>query len=131
VEAVLPEPEMTETQSIQYGTISGHLSYPSEFIPPQRVFAYDENDLSVYYYIDTGENQSEYQIDVPGGTYYIVSYIIGDSLSAGYSQMVPCGLQAGCDDHSLIPVEITAGNMATGIDPGDWYAPAGSFPPRP
>ncbi len=49
LEAVLPE--MTETESIQYGIISGHLSYPSEFIPPQRVFAYAVNDFSVYYYI--------------------------------------------------------------------------------
>ncbi len=45
--------------------------------------------------------------------------------------MVPCGLKAGCEDHSLIPVEVTAGNMATGVDPVDWYAPAGTFPPRP
>ena len=128
-EAVLPE--MTETQSIQYGIISGSLSYPGEFIPPQRVFAYAVNDFSVYYYIDTVENQSEYQMGVPAGTYFIVSYLIGDSLSAGYSQMVPCGLQAGCDDHSLIPIEVTAGNTAAGVDPGDWYAPAGTFPLRP
>ena len=45
--------------------------------------------------------------------------------------MVPCGLADGCNDHSFIDVTLTAGQTTTDIDPGDWYADAGTFPLMP
>jgi hypothetical protein len=79
---------------------------------------------------------STYSMDVPVGTYIVVAYSIGgggfpDGLPGGYTQAVPCGMLPGCDDHSPIKVTVTAGATLTDIDPADWYAPDGTFPPKP
>jgi hypothetical protein len=115
------------------GTIAGTLSYPSEFIPPLAIVAYHvgggPND---YYFVTTQQNESTYQIlNLPPGQYYVVAYVMGGGLSAGYSQAVPCGLSANCNDHSLIAVNVNGGQVTNNINPQDWYAPDGSFPAYP
>ena len=81
--------------------------------------------------------QSSYVIeDLPSGTYHVVAYVMpgggyGSGPAGGYSQMVPCGLKYGCDDHSLIDVVVTAGNTTAGVDPNDYYADPGAFPANP
>jgi hypothetical protein len=115
------------------GSIAGQLSYPSEFIPSQAIVAYVAGGNSQdYYYIITNEGTSSYQFDnLPPGNYYVVAYVIGGGLSAGYSQAVPCGLSVDCTDHSLISVAVTGGQVTQGVNPQDWYAPEGSFPAYP
>jgi hypothetical protein len=113
------------------GSITGSLSYPSEFIPPLRVFAYQVGSES-YFYVDTLKDQPTYQIDnLPAGYYQVVAYILNGGLPAGYSQAVPCGLSVDCTNHDLIQVPVNSGQVVTGVDPGDWYAPEGTFPPPP
>ncbi len=51
-------------------------------------------------------------------------------LAGGYTNAVPCGLSVDCTDHSLIAITVIAGQTIT-VDPGDWYAPEGAFPPMP
>lgn len=135
-----PEPE--------WGSVAGSLSYPSDFVPPMRVVLFNL-ETGAAYYVDTAKDQRTYSLSVPPGTYYVVSYsyqgVPGESgvitagvdlsvpgtFAGGYSQMVPCGLAYGCNDHSLVPVVVEPGASVTGIDPGDWYAPEGSFPKLP
>ena len=127
------------------GTVTGKLSYPSEFIPPLRVVLFSLTDGKAYY-VDTAKDQGTYSIAVPVGTYTVVSYPYagspgstgvadsylpnGGAFAGGYTQMVPCGLNVSCTDHSLIAVTVEAGGTVT-ADPGDWYAPEGTFPPMP
>ena len=120
------------------GLITGKLSYPSSLIPPMRVAFFNLTDGSVSY-IDTGMNQGSYSTQLPVGTYHVVSYPYDanaapapsdSTLAGGYTAAVPCGLNVNCTDHSLTPVNIIAGQTAY-ADPGDWYAPPGSFPPMP
>lgn len=127
------------------GTITGKLSYPSEFLPPIRVVLFSLTNGKAYF-VDTAKGQGEFSIDVPAGTYYLVSYpyegiagntgqmdsytLGGGSFAGGYTQMVPWGLAYGCDDHTLLPITVTEGQTIT-ADPGDWYAPEGTFPPMP
>lgn len=115
------------------GSIAGHLSHPSDFIPPLRVVAFDAANYAIYYYVDTPQNQFDYTIrGLPAGVYHVVSYKIGsDTLAGGYTQMVPCGLAYGCIDHSFIDVTVFAGSTTTEINPGDWYADTVTFPPMP
>ena len=83
------------------------------------------------------ENQSAYQIDdLPVGTYHVVAYTMGGNgfptgLTGGYSQSVPCGLQAFCTDHTLIDVPVTSDQVTGNINPQDWYAPEDTFPANP
>jgi len=110
------------------GSISGSLNYPSSFIPPLRVVAYLTGS-SQYFFVDTVQDQNTYQIDnLPVGIYYVVAYA---GLAAGYSQAVPCGLSVDCTDHSLIDVNVSAGQVTGNVNPFDWYAPEGAFPPLP
>lgn len=119
-------------ESAGTGGIAGQLSYPSSFIPSMTVVAFDINSAN-YRYIITNENSSTYQIDdLAPGSYFVVAYPNNDSsYPGGYSAAVPCGLSASCTDHSLIPVEVKSGEVTQGINPGDFYAPPGTFPPSP
>lgn len=117
--------------SPEAGSISGKLSYPSEFIPPLRVVAFNIFDQS-YRYVDTIQNQSTYQIaGLAAGKYHVVAYVQGGGLSGGYTPAVACGLSVNCTDHSLIDVTVFAGTDTPNIDPADWYAPENAFPPMP
>ena len=139
------QPQATFTSSPVGATITGKLSYPSEFVPPMRVVAFSLTDKKAYF-VDTAKDQGQFSLTVPAGTYYVVAYpyegtagqsgeassytLGGGPYGGGYTQMVPCGLQAGCDDHTLLPVSVADGQTVT-ADPGDWYAPEGAFPPIP
>jgi len=145
VPALTPPGRATFTAEPLKATISGKLSYPSEFLPAMRVVLFSLTDKKAYF-VDTAKGQGEYSIEVPAGTYYLVSYLYegtagntgqvdsytlgGGPFAGGYTQMVPCGLAAGCEDHTLLPITLTAGQTVT-ADPGDWYAPEGTFPPMP
>lgn len=127
----LPPATITVTPTPEPGSISGRLSYPSEFIPPLRVVAFQVGGFN-YRYVDTMTNQATYRITgLPPGVYHVVAYVMDGALAGGYTQMVPCGLLASCTDHTLISVEVKAGQDTPNVNPGDWYAPEGTFPPRP
>ena len=127
----LPATETPASPVSEAGSISGKLSYPSEFIPPLRVVAFNIFDQS-YRYVDTIQNQSTYQITgLAAGKYHVVAYVMGGGLAGGYTPAVPCGLSVDCTDHSLSAVSVFAGTDTPNIDPGDWYAPEDSFPPMP
>lgn len=130
---------------LPYATVTGKLSFPSEFLPAMRVALFSLTNGKAYF-VDTAKGQNWYSINVPAGTYYVVSYpyegvpgntgqvdsytLGGGPFAGGYTRMVPCGLTVGCDDHTLLPVSVVEGQVAA-ADPGDWYAPAGTFPPMP
>jgi hypothetical protein len=134
-----------ESTSHFNATLTGTLSYPSEFLPPMRVVAFSLTDKKAYF-VDTAKNQGQFSLKVPAGSYYLVSYpyegtagetgqvesysLGGGSFAGGYTQMVPCGLTVSCNDHTLLPITVTENQTVT-ADPGDWYAPEGTFPPVP
>lgn len=117
-------------QASSTGLISGKLSFPSERIPALTIFAIRvDNGKNTYYSIQTEEHQSSYSIRVDPGVYQVLAYV--DDYAGGYTQYVQCGMGYQCQDHSLVPVIVQAGDIFTGIDLQDWYAPSGTFPLRP
>ncbi len=142
-QVVVPTPtaELVQPAADLKGSISGRLSYPSEFIPPLRVVAFRVENGSwtqQYAYVDTLLNAGAYQIDgLEPGYYWITAYTIPNDngapsgLAGGYTQAVLCGLSVDCTDHSLIAVEVKPGKVTEDIDPGDWYAAEGSFLTNP
>lgn len=124
-------PTITVTPTPVPGSVSGTLSYPSEFIPPLRVVAFRVDGL-YYRYVDTMLNQGAYQITgLTPGMYHVVAYVMDGSLAGGYTQAVPCGLSFECADHSLIDVTVKPGEDTPTINPADWYASPGAFPLMP
>ena len=106
------------------GAISGNLGFPSEYIPPLRVVAFDVTSQD-YYYIDTARNQTAYQmLDLPPGIYHVVAYVReeGPDFSGGYSNFVTCGQSVDCTDHSLIDVVVLPDEVTEDVDPVDFYA---------
>lgn len=134
----VPTPSGTATvpAAAADGGISGALMYPASAIPSLRIVAFQVGG-SAYYHVATNLGQSTYELDhLPPGTYHVVAYPLpGGGFTGGppggYSQMVACGLQAGCADHTLIDVVVTSGNVTTGVNPNDYYANPGTFPPNP
>jgi len=132
---LVPLPPMPQPGQPVWGAITGKLSFPSEYIPALRVVAFRLGDNQTYY-VDTQMNQGTYELALPAGTYHVVAYMGGaeadaNSMAGGYSQMVPCGLSVDCSDHSLIDVIVQQGSVTYGVDPGDFYAQDGTFPPLP
>jgi hypothetical protein len=126
-----PPSTFTITPTLEPGSISGRLSYPSDFIPPLRVVAFEVGGYN-YRFVDTTQNQNIYHINgLRPGVYHIVAYVMDGNYAGGYTHAVPCGLAVGCTDHSLIEVTVEAGKDTPDINPGDWYAPEGSFPSMP
>jgi hypothetical protein len=131
-----PTATATLEPAVADGKIAGNLMYPASGIPALRIVAMQVGG-STYYYVDTALGQSSYEIDhVPPGTYHVVAYTLpgggfNGGLAGGYSQMVPCGLQYACNDHTLIDVVVTAGSSIAGVDPNDYYADPGTFPLNP
>jgi hypothetical protein len=113
------------------GTIRGNLIYPASVLVAQRIVAFDSATKAEVAEVTTVQGQSQYELTVPAGDYYVVSYTLDGKLAAGYSQAVPCGLSVDCTDHSLILVHVDAGAIVENINPQDWYAPAGAFPTAP
>ena len=118
--------------AIMPGTISGVVSYPSDYIPPMRIYAI-ASDGTGHYQTKTGANQRSFTIrNVPPGKYYVVAYTDeAAGMVGGWSRAVPCGLRNTCKDHALISVIVAPGSRATGIRVFDWYAPRGAFPSEP
>lgn len=117
------------------GTISGTLTYPASSLPAMRIAAFDPTTHQVSY-VDTQAGQASYSLNVPAGNYTVVAYSLGgggfsSTAEGGYTQAVPCGLSVSCTDHTLILVNVSAGQTTAGVNPGDWYAPSGAFPPKP
>ena len=126
-----PSATLTEARGTEMSLITGSLAYPSEFLPPLRVVAFDVNDLDNFYLTEV-QSGGTYRLEVPPRTYYVLAYLISPEelgatpgLAGGYSEAVPCGLAVGCEDHSLIPVVVPPGETVEGIDPVDWYLPPG------
>jgi len=113
------------------GTVTGSLSYPSEGIPPLLVVAFNALSMDPAASVDTVAGQSSYSIPLPEGVYLIVAYTLDGQIAGGYTAAVLCGLSVDCTDHELIAVPVAGGMAVDGIDPGDWYAPEGTFPPAP
>lgn len=125
---------LTPTKSLEdKGSISGSLGYPSEVIPELEVYAFDIEDQTKYFSVKTSVSQQKFTIEnIDPGSYFIVAYTLGfNGLAGGYTKAVSCGLTVDCTDHSLISVDVKAGEDTSNIEVKDWYAPEGLFPKKP
>lgn len=123
------KPNITDVENIAIpmtpkGSVTGKLCYPSSGIPELELYAKNTqtNEIKNMY---TKQNQTSYIFkDLEAGTYIFYAYVKDDmkkELGGGYTEMVPCGLKYGCEDHTLIKVAVESNKMEEGIDICDWY----------
>lgn len=110
------------------GIIEGALSFPSEKIPEdmmvcaehlisKQIYCTDQHILADKYLYGVG-----YSLHIPAGEYVIYAQTKDyPDYKAYYNKFVLCGLEAGCTDHTSIPIVIEEGKTITNIDPIDWY----------
>jgi hypothetical protein len=129
---ITPEDAESEDETVPVdtpvtGTITGSVSYPSEFIPEgMTICAEPDAGTDAYCTTDLIEQTAAlpmYELEVPPGDYYIYAYDAnGDpDYTAYYSEFVTCGLSVECESHDPILVTVEAGETVDDIDPGDWY----------
>lgn len=131
-----PEPPPGSSGS-ESGSISGTIIYPATPYPAMRVVAFNQ-ETATWYAVETKAGQMTYKLDnVPVGRYVVVAYILPGAgktqldFSGGYSQAVICGLGDECTDHSPVIVAVLTNQETVNVNPGDWYAPAGTYPKDP
>lgn len=119
----------------QAGTITGSLSYPSDFDFPRMIVCAEAIDLKSIHCTDKravnrrGKLRVTYRLKVPAGSYHVFATIVNDEpvenyrgYKAYYSEFVTCGLNVNCPSHAPLKVTVRAGQTVTRVDPGDWYA---------
>ncbi len=132
--AVVLFPVQTKVPAPQTATITGELSYPSDFDLPQMIVCAEAIDSRRMHC--TGKSAQNrrsgrltYKLRVPAGSYYVFATIVNGEepvedfrgYKAYYSEFVRCGLKAECPSHAPVKVSVRAGQNITGINPGDWY----------
>jgi hypothetical protein len=65
--------------------------------------------------------QITYTISLLPGTYIAYAWLLDFSFGGLYSNAVPCGLKASCDDHAARPFTVQVGQITKEIDVCDWY----------
>jgi hypothetical protein len=65
--------------------------------------------------------QITYTATLTPGAYIAYAWLPDFSFGGLYSNAVPCGLKASCDDHAARPFTVQVGKVTKGIDLCDWY----------
>lgn len=110
------------------------MGYPSSGNPVLDVFAINADDPSRFYVQQLTPNQPLWSLRLPPGRYYLLAYTAepgAPTIAGAYTEYVRCGMLPECTDHSLLAVIVGESQSIGDINIGDWYAPEGSFPPRP
>lgn len=122
-----PTAMASPTPAPQKGTIEGSMSFPGEGIPDYiQVCAENQATKEVLCTNEHIQNQKYtygigYKLEVPVGTYYVYALDPNANYKAYYNEFVTCGLSVDCSSHTLILVEVKAGQTTSGVDPQDWY----------
>lgn len=107
------------------GTVTGKLSYPSDYLPEDlTVCAREVDSKKTYCGTEAGMERSgsTYSLRLPPGGYHVWAKTKDMAgTKAYYSESVVCGLDVECKSHKPVTVQLAAGATRKGIDPGDWY----------
>ena len=146
-----PTASATPAPTAPTGTITGRISYPSDFIPPVTVYAINQNDQRVWFSVEfpgygnpprptaqPGTEPGTYTLTgvAPGTTYSVVAYRNdGQKPDPGvYTRQAECLRRTPsgpCPDQTPLLVTVTAGQTTREIDIVSWWPGSGLMPPPP
>lgn len=118
-----PNPTLTAapTSTPLLENVKGRICYPGSSIPPMVLY-FEETEDSQVFEMPIAESQQEYAIKIPAGTYISYAWLTDFSHGGIYSRAVACGLGTNCDDHSVLPFEVSEKVILERIDICDWFA---------
>jgi hypothetical protein len=116
-------PSVDATQ--RKGTITGELSYPSDFIPSDMTVCAEKPDGAPAGCTSRQRRTRKsvtYALDVAPGEYFVFARTKEmPNTKAYWSEFVRCGNDAACKSHTRLLVTVPPGGKVTGIHPQDWY----------
>jgi hypothetical protein len=125
-----PQVEMEPDSGEIPGTISGKVCFPGGHLPEMTLFI-QEVSTGQMTELPIAENQTSYSIDLEPGRYIAFAYInSGATFGGAYSNLVVCGFEDLCSDHTLVEFDVLSGHALNEIDICDWYS-LSSLPPDP
>jgi hypothetical protein len=112
------------------GKISGNLTYPSDYIPPDMVLCVEssskvicsnsKNKSGFVFRINT--TSASFQITLPPGKYYIYGLTKEmRGVKAYYNEFVRCGMNVKCKSKKKIRLDVKAGRTIRAITVGDFW----------
>ena len=114
----VPYPPGKDTSQVT-GAISGAIAYPGA-APELKVTFFNLATQEWGYFLYKAGSSTYTLTGLAPGTYNVVAYA-EDGQAGGHAD----------SSHTLLPVTVKAGETTSGVEIGDWNAPAGSFPPNP
>jgi len=108
------------------GTIEGSVTFPSQSVPSMTVYAAGVDDSRVYS-VQLRRGRTNFTVKLPPGRYLVFSApdepgapdIYGAFTQ--YSLCAPHDGGAKCEDHTLVPVAVTAKTPRAAVSIDDWY----------
>ena len=118
IDTTIPEPRPA--------TITGELSYPSDYIPEDmRVCAVETQSQkrNCVARFTTRNGRRLYTLTVAPGSYRVYAETQNmPGYKAYYTEAVVCGLSVDCLSHEPITLELRPGENRGKVHPQDWYA---------
>ncbi len=108
------------------GAIEGVVTFPSQFVPSMTVYASDLESSRVHS-VQLARGQVNFTVDVPPGRYLV--FLAPNEPGAPniygaytqYSLCAPHDTDGKCEDHTLVPVTISAKVPRIALSIDDWY----------
>lgn len=117
-------PLVSETAPMPTGTVNGRVCTPGAAVGDVDVYLQRVNtdDFTIVAISDPESSIVSFTTEAPAGFYIAYAWKAEFRNGGSYSQLVTCGFQASCTDHTLVTFEVLAGQTTEGVDVCDWYA---------
>jgi hypothetical protein len=107
------------------GAIEGAVTFPAELVPSMTVFASDL-DTSTIHSVQLIRGQTNFTVNVPPGRYLVFmapNEPGAPNVYGAYTQYSLCASHdiGQCEDHTLVPVTVTARAPHAAVTIDDWY----------
>ena len=101
--------------------VTGEVCFPGGEIPPMTAY-FEATDAEALVELPIAAGQNSYSVKLPAGTYIAYAWLLDFSRGGLYSRAVPCGLNAECEDHTVLAFSVSEDSLLSGIDLCDWFA---------
>lgn len=107
------------------GAIDGAVTFPAQLVPSMTVYASDL-DTSKIHSVPLMRGQANFTVEVPPGRYLVFlapNEPGAPNVYGAYTQYCLCALHdiGQCEDHTLVPITITAKVPRAAVTIDDWY----------